>query len=225
MTWQFTEDAPPPHTLENGVFMATRDTDYASVDAIWREVYGHECGWLPPDAPALHDDRYHENSAYLIAVIGGRAVGTMRLVRDSDLGLPVEQFASIRELRGGGKRTLIECQRLMIVSRHRNTRVADMPYGVFAALVKGCLHWCIRNGYTHIVADLFLNTETTPMAPLLALGFDETGIKFVDTELSEPDESVALLLEIGELFSRPFRSGNPFYRYLMEPDANIAVYS
>ncbi len=68
------------------------------------------------------------------------------------------------------------------------------------------------------------STATTPMAPLLALGFTETGIEFVDTELAEPDESVALLLEVGELFSRPFRSSNPFYRYLMTPCGVVDVY-
>lgn len=148
----------------------------------------------------------------------------MRLVRDSTDGLPIEQFADITELRGRNRR-LIECQRLMILSECRNQRLPEMPYGVFAALVKGCLHWSLRNNYSHIVADLFLSTATTPMAPLLALGFTETGIEFVDSELDEPDRSIALLLDLGELFSRAFRCTSPFYRYLMEPDTEVAVYT
>ncbi|OLR94849.1 N-acyl amino acid synthase FeeM domain-containing protein [Actinokineospora bangkokensis] len=203
--------------------MACADSDYDEVDGLWRAVYGREHGWLPPDAPELHKDWFHPHSAYLLAATGGRVVGTMRLVRDSSLRLPIEQFADITALRGEGRR-LVECQRLMILEEFRNQRYPEMPYGVFAALSKGCLHWCLRNGYSHIVADLFRNTATTPMGPLLALGFTETGIEFVDTELDEPDTSTALLLDTGELFSRGYRSDSPFYRYLVAPDADVAVY-
>ncbi|MDQ2583485.1 GNAT family N-acetyltransferase [Saccharothrix yanglingensis] len=223
LLWRFVEDcAPVPNG--SGIRLATIESDFDDVDTVWREVYGREHGWLPADAPALHKDRYHPNSAYLIAAADGHPVGTMRLVVDTPEGLPIEQFTGIDALRVGDRR-LVECQRLMVMGEYRNRRAPGMPYGVFAALVKGCLHWCLRHGYSHIVADLFLNTSTTPMAPLLALGFTETGIEFVDSELDEPDRSVALLLELGELFSRPFRSTNPFYRYLIEPDTNIAVYS
>ncbi|UMP00001.1 N-acyl amino acid synthase FeeM domain-containing protein [Amycolatopsis sp. EV170708-02-1] len=223
MPWRFSE-SPSGITADSGVYIASTESDLDDVDDLWREVYGHQYGWLPVNAPALHKDHYHHNSTYLLGVSEGRAVGTMRLVRDSPQRLPVEQFTSIEELRAEERR-LIEVQRLMIIDEYRNRRVPGMPFGVFAALIKGCLHWCLRNGYSHIVADLFLNTATTPMSPLLALGFQQTGIEFVDTELDEPDRSVALLLEVGELFSRPFRTTNAFYRYLIEPDAAIDVYA
>jgi hypothetical protein len=222
--WKFV-DEPAVLSNDSGVFVATSESDLDNVDTLWREVYGQEYGWLPADSPALHKDWYHPHSAYLVAAVNGRAVGTMRLVADSPQQLPIEQFTSIEQLRDPGRRRLIECQRLMVLKEYRNTRQAGMPFGVFGALVKGCLHWCLRNGFSHIVADLFVNTATTPMAPLLAIGFEETGIEFVDTELDEPDLSVALLLDLGELFSRSFRSSSPFYRYLMEHDAHVAVYS
>ncbi|MBB5953858.1 hypothetical protein FHS29_000428 [Saccharothrix tamanrassetensis] len=223
MNWHFIEDSPPPPG-DSAIYLAGAESDFDDVDAIWREVYGREYGWLPADAPALHKDAFHPHSTYLLASAGGRAVGTMRLVVDSERRLPIEQFTAIDELRDDDRR-LIECQRLMVLGEYRNRRVPGMPYGVFAALIKGCLHWCLRNSYSHIVADLFRSTATTPMKPLLSLGFTETGIEFVDRELDEPDRSVALLLHIGELFSRSFRCSTPFYRYLMEPDARIAVYS
>jgi N-acyl-L-homoserine lactone synthetase len=221
--WRFVADCSQ-RPGGSGVYLAA-ESDFDDVDAVWREVYGRECEWLPADAPALHKDQYHQHSTYLLAGLDGRAVGTMRLVSDSAMGLPVEQFATIDKLRDDGRRRLVECQRLMVIKEYRDRRLPGMPYGAFAALIKGGLHWCLRNGYTHIVADLFVNTATTPMTSLLALGFTETGIEFVDSELTEPDVSVALILEAGELFSRPFRSSNPFYRYLMEPDPEVAVYS
>jgi N-acyl-L-homoserine lactone synthetase len=224
MKWEFSE-AERYRPQGAGVYLASTDSDLNHIDSLWRAVYGDEYGWLSPEASALHKDQYHHNSVYLLCAAEGRPVGTMRLVQDSDQRLPIEQFASIDGLRANGSRRLIECQRLMILKEYRNRRLTGMPFGAFAALAKGCLHWCLRNGYSHIVADLFRSTATTPMAPLLALGFEETGIEFVDTELNEPDQSVALLLEVGELFSRPFRCNNQFYRYLMEPDTMISVYS
>lgn len=223
MDWRFVDQTPG---VVDGfaVRKAAGDSDLDEVDKLWRAVYGDECGWLATDASALHKDRFHPHSVYLLASAEGKVVGTMRLVLDSDERLPVEQFVDIERLRGHGDRRLIECQRLMILPDLRNKRFPSMPFGVLAVLVKGCLHWCLQNGISHIVADLFLNTATTPMAPLLALGFTETGLEFVDTELDEPDRSVALLLDVGELFSRPFRCDNPFYRYLMAPDEIVDVY-
>lgn len=218
--WRFVER--PRDRGRYAVYQAATEADFRGVDDLWREVYGRECGWLTPGTGALHEDRYHPRSTYLIAVAGGEVAGTMRLVTDSVDGLPVEQFVSIDKLRGA--RQLIECQRLMVLSKHRGQRWPEMPFGVLAALVKGCLHWCLRNGTTHIVADLFLSTATTPIGPLLAIGFTETGLEFVDIELDEPDRSIALLLEVGELFSRCFRCDSDFYHYLMDYDEVIDVY-
>ncbi|ROO86430.1 acetyltransferase (GNAT) family protein [Actinocorallia herbida] len=190
---------------------------------LWNAVYGTEFGWLPPGGGPCHKDRYDDHSTYLMVRVGHQVVGTMRLVADSADGLPVEQFVNIDELRPPGRR-LIECQRLMILEEHRNQRYPNLPYGVLGGLVKACVHWCVRKGITHILADLFTETPTTPIGPLKALGFTETGKEFIDTELQQAGTSVALLLDVGELFSRPFRTTNPFYRYLMEYDEIVDVY-
>ncbi|MCF7548207.1 GNAT family N-acyltransferase [Pseudonocardia sp. WMMC193] len=207
------------------VGFARTEEELRDVDLLWRAVYGTECGWLAADAPALIDDRYHPHSTYLLARVAGEPVGTMRVVADSPERLPVEQFVGIEKLRGDGDRRLVEVQRLMVLPQFRRRRYPEMPFGVLAALVKGCLHHCIQQGASHIVADLFLNTPTTPMRTLLSMGFTETGLEFVDTELNEPDRSVALLLQVGELFSRSFRSDAPFYRYLMSYDEVVDVYA
>ncbi|GAB2830109.1 hypothetical protein GCM10022221_30980 [Actinocorallia aurea] len=220
--WEFTEQAKDPLS-EQRIYLAEDDADLAAVDMLWNAVYGAEFGWLPPEGGPRHKDRYDDHSTYLMARVENRVVGTMRLVTDSAAGLPVEQFADIAELRAPGRR-LIECQRLMILADHRNQRFAHLPYGVLGGLVKGCLHWCLRNGTTHILADLFTETKTTPIGPLRALGFTDTGKEFIDTELQQAGTSVALLLDTGELFSRPFRTTHPFYRYLMEYDEIVDVY-
>jgi hypothetical protein len=204
------------------IYKAATEDDFAAVDRLWNTVYGREFAWLMPADGPRHKDRYDAHSVYLLARAEGRAVGTMRLVRDSAEGLPIEQFIAISDLRDGKR--LIECQRLMVLAEYRNRRWPELPYGVFGGLIKAGLHWCITNDYSHILADLFLSTKTTPLTALRSLGFEETGKEFVDTELAEPGRSVALLLRVGELFSRPFRMDSPGYRYLMEYDESVRVY-
>lgn len=218
--WEFIEETG--HPVDAGVYKAISPSDFEQVNTLWRRVYGEEFGWLSPSDGVLLKDRYDSHSTYLLAKIDGQVVGTMRLVTDSDEGLPVEQFVSIEDLRGS--RRLMECQRLMILPDYRNKRWPALPHGVLGGLVKGCLHWCLANGVSHILADLFMGTKTTPLKPLMALGFQETGKEFIDSELAESDKSIALILEVGELFSRSFRTTAPFYQYLMEPDDFVRVY-
>ncbi|WP_233606686.1 GNAT family N-acyltransferase [Micromonospora sp. Llam0] len=224
MNWRF-DPVQKIRSNEAAIYLASSLSDLHEVDRLWREVYGRELGWLHADKGTLYGDRYHPHSVYLLATVGGSVVGTMRLVRDAQQGLPVEQFVPIDKIRAEPGRRLVECQRLMILEAYRNQRLSRMPFGILAALVKGCLHWCIQNDVSHVVADLFTGTQTTPLSPLLALGFTETGLEFIDTQLNEPDRSIALLLHIGELFSRSFRSDSAFYRYLMAPDDAIDVYT
>lgn len=221
--WEFCvepKDAAQPFFLH----IASTEADFEAVDALWEAVYGEECGWLPASDGPRHKDCFDAQSTYLLARVEGRVVGTMRLVADGAGGLPIEQFVSIDDLRAPDRR-LIECQRLMILPGFRNRRYDQMPYGVLAALVKGCVHWCLGRNVTHIVADLFADTPTTPIGPLVALGFEETGKEFIDTELEGSGRSIALFLRMAELFSRPFRTSAPFYRYLMEFDDIVDVYN
>lgn len=220
--WEFLEE-PKVTDGPYRIYKAVYPVDFDGVTGLWNDVYGRELGWLSSDRSLGHRDKYHPHSTYLMAMAEGDVAGTMRLVSDSPMGLPVEQFVSISDLREPDRR-LIECQRLMIRHDYRNRRWPEFPFGVFAALAKACIHWCVLDGATHIIADVFSGTDTTPVAPLLALGFEETGKEFIDTELDEPDRSLALLLPVAELFSRPFRTRSPFYRYLMEYDELVDIY-
>jgi hypothetical protein len=200
------------------VWVATSEEELAEVDGLWRDVYGRERHWLDPEQHGeLYRDRYHAHSTYLVASADDRAIGTMRLVSNSDERLPVQQFMSPDALTR--RMRVIECQRLMVRADYRKRRdERTCPFGVFASLIKATLHHCLRNRVTHVVADLFTDTDTTPMGQLGALGFRQLGEPFVDFELSEKSTSVALMLEIADLLSAAFRHKEPFHRYLVTPD-------
>jgi hypothetical protein len=220
MDWSFSETARDSDR-DCFVYEAHSTMDFEGLNDLWIRVYGTECGWIKNHDGSLYKDRYHDSSTYLLAMVNGVIVGTMRLVSDSSVGLPLEQFVSIQDHRNA--RTLIECTRLMVVPEFRNRRMQELPFGVLGGLVKGCIQWCVINDVTHIIADLFKNTATTPAEPLIALGFERIGLEFVDTELDEPDQSEALLLRVNELASRGFRTDSQFYRYLTEFDHSVLV--
>ncbi|GAA3854492.1 hypothetical protein GCM10022243_20010 [Saccharothrix violaceirubra] len=218
MGWKFVEPSKDPRRPLR-IYRATTAEHLDRVDLLWKEVYGRECGWLAAGAGTPRTDGFHPHSVYLLADVDGETVGTMRLVRDSpEQGLPVGRFLPVADLKGP---VTLECQRLMVLAEHRRRRWPELPFGVLAALIKACLHWCVRTDVTHVLADVFLDTATTPMAPLVELGFAETGRTFVDTELHEPSKSTVLVMRINELVSRSFRADNPFYRYLMDFDPII----
>lgn len=136
----------------------------------------------------------------------------MRLVHDSPIGLPIEQFVDVSDLKRGRK--VIECQRLMVLSEYRTYRDRVLPFGAFGALVKSTVHHCLEQQRDHIIADCFLNTPTTPIRQLKGIGFVETGRTFTDHELAESGESTALLLKMETLHQLIRAAETDYFRYL-----------
>lgn len=136
----------------------------------------------------------------------------MRLVHDSPIGLPIEQFVDVSDIKRG--RNVIECQRLMVLSEDRAYRDAQLPFGAFGALVKSTVHHCLQTRQDHILADCFVNTPTTPIRQLMGIGFVETGRSFTDHELAESGPSTALLLKMETLYQLIRMAPSEYFRYL-----------
>lgn len=203
---------------------AKTHAELALVDNIWRRVYGQEFAWLKDDRPVLYDDAYHPHSLYLLAHVDGVAAGVMRLVHNSPLGLPIEQFAPIDQITDGLNAGLIECQRLMVLPEFRKKRSRHLPFGIYMGLVKAALHYCLQTRIGYVIADCFTDTNTTPIESLKQIGFRETSLSFVDTELNEASESIALFLDIRDMMSNIYSAKNGLGGYLMTHDPNINIY-
>ncbi|WP_437626767.1 hypothetical protein [Sorangium sp. So ce1151] len=98
----------------------------------------------------MEKDPYHPYSTYLMAYAGPRAIGMMRLVHDSPIGLPIEQFVDVSDLKQG--RTVIECR----AARGRRNR------GLFLTLVL-----LVRRVAGHVDAD-GMDTSAAPADDILA---------------------------------------------------------
>ncbi|MFI8221455.1 N-acyl amino acid synthase FeeM domain-containing protein [Streptomyces sp. NPDC085932] len=175
-------------------------------------VYKEELGWLQSAEEGLKD-RYHGNSQYICAFDGFTPVGALRVVHDSAAGLPIEQFTDLRSLILG---KAVELQRFAVVPEWRVRRVDDAPFGVGTALYRAALRLCAAENVETMVADVFLNTATTPIPFLRSMGFEQQPILFQDTELAHEGESSVMLARVRDILKLRQAGSRPLDRYLTE---------
>ncbi|WP_263748240.1 N-acyl amino acid synthase FeeM domain-containing protein [Plectonema radiosum] len=203
--------------------IASTSNDFEQINRLWHEVYVKEMGWLQTTSQDLFHDRYHPYSVYFLASIDEVAVGTLRLVFDSSIGLPVEQFFHLGLLKINHR--FVEGQRMMVSSSFRHRKFKSAPFGLLMSLNKAAFHYCFMSGVTHILADAFVNTPTTPIKAFKALGFEEVGCPFADTELSDSSKSVMLILGMDRLISKAYIAQGKLFKYLLEFDPNFHFYN
>ena len=203
--------------------VAGTPAEFEMVDQLWREVYVEERRWLPPEPKNIYADKYHPHSAYLLAIKDETPIGTMRIVLDSQVGLPIEQFFVLGPLKESQK--FAESQRLIVSPTFRNRKVKGAPYGMWAALIKACVHYCFLHRVSYVLADVFTDAANLPMVEKFErIGFHKIGCPFQDTELDAPGTSIAMLLTLSQLLSRVYTSPSPFFEYLLQFDPAFAFY-
>lgn len=203
--------------------VAGTPAEFEMVDQLWREVYVEERRWLPPEPKNIYADKYHPHSAYLLAIKDETPIGTMRIVLDSQVGLPIEQFFVLGPLKESQK--FAESQRLIVSPTFRNRKVKGAPYGMWAALIKACVHYCFLHRVSYVLADVFTDAANLPMVEKFErIGFHKIGCPFQDTELDAPGSSIAMLLTLSQLLARVYTTPSPFFEYLLQFDPAFAFY-
>jgi N-acyl-L-homoserine lactone synthetase len=203
--------------------IASTSADFEQINRLWYEVYVKEMGWLSSTSEELFLDRYHPYSVYFLGSIDGIAVSTLRLVVDSPIGLPIEQFFRLGSIKTN--RRFVEGQRMMVSSSFRQRKFKDAPFGLLMSLIKAAFHYCFIHEISHIVADTFISTATTPLKTFKLLGFEDIGCPFHDTELSDSSESVALVLDVAKLVPKAYQVKGKLFHYLLEFDPAFQFYS
>jgi len=203
--------------------IAGSPAEFDMIDHLWREVYVEERKWLSPQAKNIFADKYHPHSAYLLALMNERPIGTVRIVLDSAIGLPIEQFFVLGPLKESQR--FAESQRLIVSPTFRKRKVKGAPYGMWAALIKACVHYCFLNKVSCVLADVFTDAANLPMVEKFErIGFHKIGCPFQDTELDAPGSSIAMLLTLPQLLSRVYTSPSPFFEYLLQYDPTFSFY-
>ncbi|MFZ1010698.1 MAG: GNAT family N-acyltransferase [Candidatus Sulfotelmatobacter sp.] len=203
--------------------IARKSEDLQTINELLRSVYINERGWLPPDYSNILEDKYHPHSSYILAINKETGIGCMRIVSDSAVGLPIEQFFPLAPLKETQR--FVESQRMMVLPEYRNAIMNGAPYGMWAGLVKACIQYCFVNKISHVFADLFTDPSTGPMVrKFRALGFQQIGVPFHDTELGARGQSVAMLLTVSQFLSRAYASRDALFNYLLEFDTAFEFY-
>ncbi|MGV8894367.1 MAG: hypothetical protein ACOH2K_15785 [Burkholderiaceae bacterium] len=198
--------------------------DFEAVSEIWREVYCEELGWLTPKDCDPSDDAYHAASKYILARdSSGVPVGAMRVVHYGTRGLPIEQFVDLTEIKSRCSNQVIECARLMVPQRCRDLRTESYQFGIYAAMVKATLHYCMQEGIYDVLANCFKYTETTPIKSLQQFGFVDLGLEFMD-DLNEASPCTALHLNIKTMLARMYSDKRKLNRYMISHDDSFDIY-
>jgi N-acyl-L-homoserine lactone synthetase len=193
--------------------------DLNELDRLWRSVYSDELRWIRSTSEiSVFDDEFHEDAVYFAARVLGQAVGLMRILYRRERGLPAERFVSLDGLIREPDATVIECQRLIVSKEFRPYRSPAAPFGIWPALMKATMQFSLINSVGYMIADCFLDTDTTPIKSLKSIGFRETGIVFTDTELADVSSSTILLLDVRDMVRICFRRYSPLNAYLVSHD-------
>lgn len=154
-----------------------------------RDVFGHELGWLASSDHAYESfrDAFDASAFQYVALdSAGRILGCVRLVPDSEIGLPIE-----RHIRLGSCRPLLrpaEISRLAVSDRLRRQQLALL-------LMRAAYERARIEGFDFIVLDTYLE----PTNPLLALyerlGFERLAEPYLDAAYAHPAPIVALGLD------------------------------
>ena len=137
----------------------------------------------------------------------GAIVGSMRVVPDGPIGLPLEECWPLDGFRSGKR--VAELCRLAVTPKRRLTRLPLL-------LMKAGWQGARRLGVSHVLVDAYVDNEQRTHAVYKKLGFSPLGGTYVDSRYRRSDPSVVMAIECdaGEEALPPhlrnyFRSADP----------------
>ena len=147
-------------------------TDPGSLEALFRfrhHVYVDELGWFSNMGGILMDEFDEISHNYAAYDDTGKVIGSVRVVPDNPLGLPIERCFPLKGYRDGKR--LVEISRLAVSSQHRASRLLIW-------LIRAAYQCAVRVGATHIVGDAYVNDAQGAMYE--KFGYQRLGVPFFD---------------------------------------------
>ena len=182
---------PEPAAARVEFHVATNDHDFAQILALRNAVYVEDQGRLGSvEDTAATFDRYDDHASYIVCRIDDVPSGAVKVVEDSPLGLPCENFAEVSRYRKPGHK-LVEFGHLLSVLDHRTD-------GVGPALMREALIFAVRRGATHVFGDFFLDKrpEATLHPFYCHVGFVPACEPYIDPRFSGSPLSIVGVMEI-----------------------------
>ena len=169
-------------------------TDWHHIQALREAIYvtaenriGEETGFYGSF------DQYDNYSKWFLAMSEGRAVGCVKVIRDSDIGLPYETIIG-RQKRAPGK-VVAEIGHLLSLS-------GPMSTPVVLGLMRESFAYCVNQlGATHVVGDVFLD-KSKGDAFYRRIGFTTLHGSYHDPRFVDAPLSMIIILEVASLALR-----------------------
>lgn len=179
-------------TTGNNLQIAIRPVAGPEVHELFRfrhDVFCSELRWLPPSAetPGVLRDHYDEVAHnYAAFDERGAVVGSVRVVPDSPVGLPIERNVGL-----GGFRELMrpaEISRLAVATHLRRTPLSLL-------LMKAAYQCARLRGHDFIVLDTYLDPSNQTLALYERIGFERLAEPYEDPAYRNPAPVLALGLD------------------------------
>lgn len=175
----------------SGVEFCTVGCDHPSVRYLREIVYVvDQQRLLDPTEMADTFDRYDQTSVYILALLDGEPVGTVKVIEDSPAGLPCGEHVDIEPLRS--RHRMAEVGHLLTVPAVRRRRIG------MGLMRQALVHAVRSSGVTHILADFFANPEDGGrLRPFYAtIGFRPVGEPFRDERFQNSPLSRVGVLDV-----------------------------
>jgi predicted GNAT family N-acyltransferase len=156
-------------------------------------------------------DKYDAHGTYLVAYSGGTPVGTVKVIRDSELGLPCESTATLTvdlsPLRKHGR--LVEFGHLVSAPEVRSQ-------GIGMKLMRHALMFSVRKlRATHIFGDFFAEADGSFQPFYARVGFKPVSEPYRDVRFTGSPLSIVGMVDISEAL-QIWRQGSESQRKLLD---------
>jgi N-acyl-L-homoserine lactone synthetase len=193
------------------IVRVTQTSDLESLYRFRHDIYVEQLGWLPPSRDGLVRDDF-DDLAYNYAAFDdeGSVVGSVRVVPDSERGLPLERYAPLNGYRAG--KILVETCRLAVHPDSHNTRLGVL-------LMTAGFQRSAMLGATHGVVDVAVETDSLRLYE--KIGFVRVGDEYVDNHHLGNLRSVTMGHAVADVY-RVWPSEKPaLYRLFTSVDVCI----
>ncbi len=189
MTITLQERAAPGQAI--AIRPVTNEADWAQIAQLRETIYVQQSARIGGvDGMAETFDRYNAQAHWLLAEAGGQPLGTVKIIRDSENGLPFEVMTGAWPKESG--EVFAEIGHLLTLPG-----VSAEP--VVMALMRAAFAHAVNDlGATHLVGDVFVD-RTRGDAFYRRIGFQTAHGPYRDGRFLDAPMSMVMLLRVADL--------------------------
>ncbi|WP_437614586.1 aminotransferase class III-fold pyridoxal phosphate-dependent enzyme [Erwinia sp. V71] len=192
--------------------------DLTDVLSVRHKVYVEEAGRLNHvDDTITSFDRFDNYCVYIVAKLNNEPVATVKVIADSSLGLPCDEFAELSRYRVS-QNCLCEFGHLISLPSVRNEKLGP-------AMMRAALIYAVNRGATHILGDFFADGNHSDLHYYYKnLGFIPASAPYKDPRFTGAPLSIIGFLDISHSYNLYLHGSNVQKRLLRYFYNDYAVY-